>query len=92
MPGFGLTAMSGPTAVLADEEAFVFDNPMAGYEARLTYERPADGGARERWVVAEPDPMTNHWAPRSCRSHLAPVTTAERPKGDDRRAISDSEV
>ena len=34
---------------MADEGAFVFGNPMAGYGAKLTPERPTDD-ARERGV------------------------------------------
>jgi hypothetical protein len=41
---------------MADESAFVFDNPMAGYGAKLTPERPTDD-ACERRVVADYCPM-----------------------------------
>jgi hypothetical protein len=41
-----------PTTAKADEGAFVFDNPMAGYGAKLTPERATDD-ACERRVVAQ---------------------------------------
>jgi hypothetical protein len=45
------TAPGRRASASADEGAFVFDNPMAGYEAKLTPERPTDD-ACERRVVA----------------------------------------